>query len=258
MTSVSGRAIHSGRLTTVRLHRDRGPLRFRTGGGEIVANLASVAGSDRATTLASGGARVAMVEHLLAALRIAGHFSGVVIEVDGDELPILDGSAAQWSDAVAQLADPEPPPPPLVVTEAVSLSLAGGSAALLPGEERLEYEIDFAHPAIGCQRWAGGPTDYPALLAARTFGFARELDGLRRRGLAQGADLEHAIVFADEGPMRPLRSPDEPVRHKALDAIGDLSLLGRPIAGCVRVQRGSHALHHEIMRRLPTDRGAEG
>lgn len=258
MERVSGRAIHSGRIATVVLHRESGPLRFRRGGVDIAAELANVAGSDRATTLASGGASVSLVEHLLAALRVAGYFGGVLIEVDGDELPILDGSATEWSHAVARLPDPEPPPAPLVVREAVTVALAGSDATVIPGAERLEYEIDFAHPAVGRQRWAGGPQEYNDLLAARTFGFASELDELRRRGLALGAGLEHAIVFADEGPLRPLRSVDEPVRHKALDAIGDLSLLGRPIAGAVRIRRGSHALHHAIMRRLAAACGAEG
>ncbi|HZW28996.1 MAG TPA: UDP-3-O-acyl-N-acetylglucosamine deacetylase, partial [Trueperaceae bacterium] len=118
------------------------------------------------------------------------------------------------------------------------------------GEERLDVSIDFAHHAIGRQRWVGGPDDYHQLAAARTFGLLREAEALRARGLVRGASLEHAIVFADDGPLRPLRFPDEPVRHKALDAIGDLALLGRPLRAHVTLQRGSHSLHHALMSRL--------
>lgn len=251
MAKVEGVALHSGAYVTVHLHRDAGPVRFRRHGVEIEACVANLAGSDRATTLAAAGARVGLVEHLLAALRVAGYFGGVVVEVDGEELPILDGSAVAWADAVSALPPPDAPPEPLVVSSELTVGSVGGSVAVLaPGPEALECVIDFPHPAIGRQRWAGGPGDYPELLDARTFGFMKEVEQLRSRGLARGGGLEHAIVFDDEGPVRPLRSADEPVRHKALDAIGDLSLLGRPLGGSLRIERGSHALHHQLMRRL--------
>lgn len=247
---VEGVALHSGARVAVRLFREGGPIRFRRRGVEITACLSNVAGADRATTLAAAGERVALVEHLLAALRVSGHFSGVVIEVDSDELPILDGSAEPWCEAIEALGRPDQPPPPLVVSKELTARLNGSTATLSPGPESLECSIDFDHPAIGRQRWSGDPGSYRELLAARTFGFLREADELIKRGLVRGAALEHAIVFADEGPLRPLRWVDEPVRHKALDALGDLSLLGRPLAGALRIERGSHALHHELMRRI--------
>lgn len=258
MAKVEGVALHSGANVTVHLHRDAGPLRFRRQGVEIEACVANLAGSDRATTLAAGGARVGLVEHLLAALRIAGYFGGVIVEVDGEELPILDGSAAAWTDAISALPPPDEPPAPLLLSRELTVEARGGSlATLTPGPEALECVIDFAHPAIGRQSWSGGPPDYRQLLDARTFGFMNEVEQLRSRGLARGGGLEHAIVFDDEGPVRPLRSADEPVRHKALDAIGDLSLLGRPLGGSLRIERGSHALHHQLMRRL-TEAREEG
>lgn len=257
MTTVAGLAIHSGVQCRVTLHRRAGPLTFRRRGVEIAALLVNVSGSARATSLAAGGARVQLVEHLLAALRIAGFFNGVLIEASADELPILDGSAEPWLAAIAELGDPPPAPPPLTLDTPVEVRLNGGVARLEPGAEELDCSIDFAHPAIGKQRWSGTPERYHELVAARTFGLLSEWESLQARGLALGADASHAIVFADDGPLRPLRFPNEPARHKALDAIGDLALLGRPLAAKLRLQRGSHALHHAVMHSLVSDRNRE-
>ncbi len=248
--AVTGVGLHSGVTCRVTLHRDEGPLRFRRGRAEVAATVGNVAATDRAVTLAGDGARVALVEHLLAALRLRGFFAGVIVEASADELPILDGSAAPWLEAVDSLGAPPPPPPALAPAESVEVSLGRSYARAEPGEERLDVSIEFAHPAIGAQRWSGGPEDYADLAAARTFGLLGEAEALRARGLVRGASLEHAIVFADDGPLRPLRFPDEPVRHKALDAIGDLALLGRPLRAHVTLQRGSHRLHHALMSLL--------
>lgn len=259
MPRIQGVALHSGANVTVDLFREDGPIRFRRRGVEIRACLSNVAGADRATTLAADGERVALVEHLLAALRVAGHHGGVLVEVDADELPILDGSAQPWYEAALALGAPEAAPEPLVVTKPLSVTRGASTATLTPGPEHLSCEIDFDHPAIGAQSWSGAPESYPDLLGARTFGFMNEVAELRRRGLVKGAALERAIVFADEGPLRPLRWVDEPVRHKALDTLGDLSLLGRPLVGSLRVVRGSHALHHLLMSSLlaPDDAAGE-
>ena len=254
MGAVTGVGLHSGETCRVVLHRDDGPLRFRRGRVEVEACVASVAGTDRAVTLARDGARVSLVEHLLAALRLRGFFAGVVVEASAEELPILDGSAAPWLEAVEALGAPPPPPEPLRVTAPVVVALGASEARAEPGEERLDVAIEFDHPAIGAQRWVGGPADYAGLAAARTFGLLSEADALRARGLVRGASLEHAIVFADDGPLRPLRFPDEPVRHKALDALGDLALLGRPLRAHVTLRRGSHALHHALMSSLLSTR----
>ncbi len=232
------------------LHRADGPLRFRRGEALIEATVANVASTERAVTLAAAGERVSLVEHLLAALRLAGFFTGVVVEASAQELPILDGSAEPWLGAVAALGEPPPAPAPLALRAPVEVRRGQASARAEPGEEELEVAIDFDHPAIGVQRWSGGPGSYGELASARTFGLLSDAEALRARGLVQGASLEHAIVFADDGPLRPLRSPDEPVRHKALDALGDLALLGRPLQARVTVHRGSHSLHHALMSSL--------
>lgn len=243
---VSGPTIHSAGVATVTLARSPGPLTFERDGTYIAATVANVVATDRTTTLGSDGVTVSLVEHLLAALRMAGFHEGVVVSVDGPELPILDGSAAPWLAAVARLGPPPLPPAPLVIEEAFTLDSDGSTATVRPGPERLEYVIDFPHPAIGRQEWRGAPTSYNDLAAARTFGFLAEAEALSRRGLALGAVQEHAIVFNEDGPMSALRFPDEPVRHKALDAVGDLALLGRPIGAAIAIERGSHRLHHAL------------
>lgn len=243
---IAGVAIHSGVTSAVRLHRVDGPLRFRRSATEIAAHIGNVSGAKRATSLASGGAQVHLVEHLLAALRLRGFFSGVLIEVSQDELPILDGSAAPWLEAIAQLGPPPAAPPPLRLRGPVAVSAAGGTAHAVPGEEHLSYLIDFPHPAILRQRWQGAPEQYGELADARTFGMLADWEALKARGLALGASQRHAIVFDDVGPVCPLRHPDEPVRHKALDAVGDLVLLGRPLAARISISLGSHALHHAV------------
>lgn len=245
---IAGVGIHSGRRCEVRLHRAEGPIRFRRGATEIAARLDRVVRCDRCTVLGEGAERVAMVEHLLAALAARGFWSGVVVESSADELPVLDGSAAPWLEAVDALGAPPEPPPPLRVEAPFRYAAGSGSLRLEPGPPLLEACIDYPHPAIGAQRWAGPPERLEELLAARTFGFLEEAEALRRAGLATGASLENAIVFDGDGPMRPLRFADEPVRHKALDALGDLALLGRPIAGKVSVDRGSHRLHVDAAR----------
>ena len=249
---LEGVGIHGGRRSRVWLHREPGPLRFRSGGVTIASDVVHVVDTERCTVLGVDGARVAVVEHLLAACHALGFWSGLLIEVDGDELPILDGSATPWVEALATLGPPPPAPAPWPVSRAVSWRAGGNASAsevdIVPGEALLEVTIDFDHPAIGRQRWLGRRADYHDLLPARTFGFARELAALQARGLAEGARPGSGILFTDEGTSGPLRTPDEPVRHKALDAIGDLALLGRPLAGRVRIHRGSHRAHVDAMR----------
>lgn len=248
--TVTGVGVHSGVTCSVRLHRAEGPLRFRRAGTLVDAHVSRVASTDRAVTLSADGERVSLVEHLLAALRISGFYQGVVIEASAEELPILDGSARPWLEAIAELGEPPPAPSALVPSAALKVTRGASSARVEPGPEQLSCHIDFEHPAIGRQRWSGEPRSYPELLAARTFGLLAEAEALVGRGLARGASLEHAIVFGDDGPLRPLRFEDEPVRHKALDALGDLALLGRPLGATLQIERGSHALHHALMLAL--------
>jgi UDP-3-O-[3-hydroxymyristoyl] N-acetylglucosamine deacetylase len=250
-TVVRGIGVHGGRPATVQLFRRDGPVRLRRGGREVAPRFDAVVATRGATVLGDDGVRIATVEHLLAALHVRAIWSGLLIEVDGDELPILDGSAAPWDEALAELgpfpAAPEPLPPD---AEAEARRADGGVARLQAGPRWIEATVAFDHPAIGRQRWSGGPDAWPALLPARTFGFAADVEALRAAGLARGAGPENAIVFGDDGPLQPLRFPDEPVRHKALDALGDLYLAGRPFHGTLRVERAGHDLHVRLARML--------
>lgn len=247
---VSGRALHSGVFCEVRFHVDKGPVRFVRNGSSIEANLDNVTDTKRSTTLEQDGERITLVEHLLAALHVRGWWRGLVIETSAAELPILDGSSAPWLPELDALGPPPAPPAPLQVTEEVCLELGGSRLSASPGAPSLHVEIGYDHPALKNQSWQGDPERYPELLDARTFGFLRDLERLRRAGLATHATLENAIVYAEEGPLARLRSADEPVRHKALDLLGDMFLLGRPLHGSLCAVKGSHTSHVAFARRL--------
>jgi UDP-3-O-[3-hydroxymyristoyl] N-acetylglucosamine deacetylase len=250
--TVRGVGVHSGAEVRVRLHRADGGLAFHLRGTVVPADVDHVVATPRCVVLGQGGTTVAMVEHLLAALAATGFWSGVAIEVDGPELPILDGSAAPWLDAIAALGPPPPLPPALSVPDGIVVRHEGATVEALPGGAGLDVSVHYEHPAVGPQAWSGGPERYRDLLDARTFAFRNELEALWARGLARGAAPGRGIVFMAHGPDAPLRSADEPVRHKALDALGDLTLLGRPLDAVVRIDRGSHAAHVTFMRHLRT------
>ncbi len=246
----TGHGVHGGRPCTVTLHRREGPVVLRRAGREIAPRHDHVIDTRGCTVLGDDGVRAAMVEHLLAALQVRGVWSGLLIELDADELPILDGSARPWDEALAALG-PFPPAPAAVAVEGEARHDDGVHATMTAGPPSLTVTIDFDHPAIGRQSWRGAPDAWPELLAARTFGFARDEAALRAAGRAVGVEPgANAIVFDDDAAMVPLRFADEPVRHKALDALGDLYLLGRPFAGQLEVLRGGHGLHHALVSEL--------
>ncbi len=246
--TVTGHGVHGGEPSRVTLHRREGPVEFRRNGVCIPAHASYVTGTRGATTLTKDGESVTMVEHLLAAFYVLGIWSDLLIEVEGNEIPILDGSAETWHQALRTL-DAFPDAPEAFGGEGELTSEEGGYARLVVGRTQLDIEIDFAHPAIGVQRWSGSPETWTEVLSARTFGFARDVEALRAAGLARGASAENAIVFFDDG-VPDMRFPDEPVRHKALDALGDMYLLGRPFAGRLEIVRGGHTLHHQFVTHL--------
>ena len=247
---ISGYGLHTGAPSWVHLHREAGGVRFRRGKEEIPARLEFVTETKRSTTLGRGGYQVVMVEHLLAALAVRGWWSELIIEVSADEVPILDGSAAPWLALLDDLGTPPPAPPGFVVGHTFALEQGETRCRVQPGKPELCAEITFDHPAIGRQRWCGGPDAFETLLRARTFGFLSELDALRESGLATAASLDNAVVYGDTGPITELRVRDEPVRHKAQDALGDFYLLGRPLLGRLEVIRGSHSAHVAFARAL--------
>ncbi|MCH2667308.1 MAG: UDP-3-O-acyl-N-acetylglucosamine deacetylase [Deinococcales bacterium] len=253
---IEGITLHGGTRSKVRIFQDSGAVRFRRAGQEIPAKLSAVTGTDRCTVLGVGPARVAVVEHLLASLYTLDLWTGLVIEVDNDELPILDGSAQPWIETLAPFGKGQKP---IALQPKKGLNHRQGSSSMMiePGEHSLCTKIEFPHPAIGHQAWCGGPDSFSSLLGARTFGFLSEAEKLKEAGLALGASLENAIVFDDMGPLRPLRFPDELARHKALDALGDMFLLGYPLEGKITVTRGSHKLHVDFLKELFSEKPPE-
>ncbi|HNH45415.1 MAG TPA: UDP-3-O-acyl-N-acetylglucosamine deacetylase, partial [Myxococcota bacterium] len=208
-----------------------------------------------ATTLGLGEQRVSMVEHLGAALYTAG-VDNLEIEVEGGEVPVLDGTAQPWVEAIRQagLESQSAAVRVLRIQKKVTVEAGESWISAEPADRlHLSMGVAFAHPAIGTQHWAGGPADFAAELSwARTLGFFADAEKLRALGLARGAGLDNTLVFGDDGPMNEggLRAPDEVVRHKALDFFGDLSLVGAPVLGHFRAWRSGHSLHLALLGRL--------
>ncbi len=286
--SVSGQGLHTGASCTVTFHPAAAGhgLVFRRRDGErvvdIPARIEHVVSTDRGTVLAVDGLRVHTAEHLLAALAGLG-IDNCLMEMDGPEPPILDGSAAPFIQALreAGIAEYEEARDFLSVDRTVVYHDEHGvDIVVVPSEEfRVTYMVDYANPALGTQYtsmygWSEFVDEYAP---ARTFCFASELVELQRRGLIQGGRLDAALVFLDvkdqdlehleehfhvtvdharlaEGRRilgdQDLHWPNEPVRHKVLDLAGDLVLLGQPLKAHVLVARGGHTAHVALVRQL--------
>ena len=252
--TCAGIGLHSGHKVSLSLKAgppDSG-IRFRRadlGGREIPAMVENVAGIRYATGLEVNSASVETVEHLLAALISMG-VDNVIIELNQREVPIMDGSAAPFVYLVQEAGIRRQAKTRrfLKVTRPVSLSMGDKQIALYPSDHfKITYSISFDHPLLTHQSREIQLTEksfVDQIAPARTFGFLKEVERLRRQGLALGGSLDNAIVLSESGVLnRSLRFEDEFVRHKILDAIGDLALIGYPLIGHLVVNRGGHALH---------------
>jgi UDP-3-O-[3-hydroxymyristoyl] N-acetylglucosamine deacetylase len=219
-------------------------LVFRTAQGDVPATWAHATAGEGATVLTCGEARVHTPEHLLAALSALG-VTDAILALEGPEVPALDGSAAEWVEAIDEASRVEGlEVEPLRLGAPVTVEAAGGEATIGPGRT-LAVEVDFGEggPA-GAMEVALDEASFRGEVAwARTFVLDRDLERMRAAGRGRGATLANTVVW----PGSALRSPDEPIRHKLLDAWGDLALLG-PAAVGMRVVRGSHALHLAAVR----------
>jgi UDP-3-O-[3-hydroxymyristoyl] N-acetylglucosamine deacetylase len=258
----SGVGLHSGLLTQVRVlpaPASKGRYFVRVdqpGMPEILANTAAVNQTLLSTELASAEASVRTVEHLLAALAALG-IDNARIEIDGAEVPLLDGSAQPWVKAIAQsgLVEQPAPRPVYSLREPIWIYQGDAFAAALPAPTlRFTYGIDFDLPAIGNQWYSWTPAQESfaeAIAPARTFGLAHQIEQLRQNGLIKGGSLENALVCGAEGWINPpLRFSNEPVRHKLLDLVGDLSLLGAFPLVHVLAYKASHSLHTQLAQRM--------
>ncbi len=250
--TVSGVGLHSGRQTAVTLTpaRSGAGVAFRrvdlADRPTIPARLDAVSGTNHRTTLGDGDAGVHTVEHLLAAVAAHG-LDDLLIEIDGPEPPAGDGSAAPYFEAIQRAGVTEHDGSPSAVTVQAPFTAREGDARYLVAPAdllRLTVTIEWDHPAIGRQSgcYDVGPEAFATELArARTFGFARDAEALRASGLAKGVSPDNCIVLTDAGPVgTTLRWPDEFVRHKAVDLIGDLALLGGRCRADIVAFRPSH------------------
>ena len=261
--TLEGAGVHSGEAATLALRpADPGAgIRFRrvdlAGKPEIPADLDHVVSTELGTRLGAGEATVMTVEHVLAAL--AGQaIDNALLELSGPEPPIRDGSFKDYVDAVrrAGVVEQDEPARVLQLKEPLAVSCDGGASYVAaPAEEfRLSATIQFAHPVIGRQyaSFEIDPETFARELApARTFGFRADAEALLARGLARGASLDNTVVLDDEGVLNEeLRFPDEFVRHKTGDVIGDLALLGARLRGHVIAERPSHQGNVALARAL--------
>ena len=259
--SCSGIGLHSGQKVTLSLKPARAGsgIRFRRadlGGVEIPATVDNVDRLHYATGLARDAGSVETVEHLLAALVSLG-VDNVIVELNQAEVPIMDGSAASFVYLVHEAGLKRLPRPRhyLKVLRPVSLSRGDKRIALYPSDHfKVTYSISFDHPLLRHMTHTLQVTQesfIDEIAPARTFGFLKEVETLRQRGLAIGGSLDNAIVLGETGILNnSLRFEDEFVRHKILDAIGDLALVGYPVIGHLVAHRGGHELHAAFAEKI--------
>jgi UDP-3-O-[3-hydroxymyristoyl] N-acetylglucosamine deacetylase len=263
---LSGVGLHSGAKTQVRvMPANAGDGRYfvRVDLVEqpiIRASVETVRQTTLSTELATDAGGVRTVEHLLAAL-VASGVDNARIEIDGAEVPLLDGSAKNWTDAIASVGIISIFQHPVETRNFASLhspiTIQEGDAfvAAIPASEmRFTYGIDFPYAAIGNQWYSWNPSVESfanAIAPARTFGFADQIEQLQQAGLIKGGSLENALVCDESGWLNPpLRFANEPVRHKLLDLVGDLSLLGTIPVAHFLAYKASHKLHIQLAKAL--------
>lgn len=265
--TLSGIGVHSGKPVSIHFvpaDADTGVV-FHVDGQEFRAIVSEVGATDLCTLLGDpAGVHVATIEHLMAALFGLG-IDNLGIEVEGAEIPILDGSAAQFVEAIDQagIETLDVKRRYIRVLKPVRIESGASWAEFRPyGGTRFEVEIDFESPAIGRQSFASDINDdifRKEISRARTFGFMKDVERLWAAGYALGSSLENSVVIGDDDHiinMEGLRFSNEFVRHKTLDAMGDLALAGARFIGSFRSYRGGHRLNASALRRLLSDRSA--
>lgn len=227
---------------------------------EIEAHVRNVARVSYATSLMKQGVLLSTTEHVLAALYSSG-IDNVYVELDALELPILDGSSKPYIEMLSRAGVRRLRRPRKFLRVVKALELAEGDRriGIYPANEfRVHCFVDYRHPAVGPQEVemvVNRESFAHELAPARTFGFMKDFPGMQSMGLIRGGSIENAIVLDERGIMNgPLRFPDEFGRHKALDLIGDLALVGRPLLARIEAHKAGHALHTQLVTRLLADR----
>lgn len=268
---LSGTGVHSGAPVAMFLHPAEADVGYRflvSKRGRIVAEIQADVRAVKNLTLCTvigdeTGVTVGTVEHLLAALR-GLNIDNCYIEIDSREVPIMDGSSAAFVAALDEAGIRELPQPRKFIKVLKPIRVQDGDCwgELSPAANfNIDVEIDFPTALIGKQRLAleiNAGSFRNELSRARTFGFMRDVENLWKAGLALGASLENTVALADDRIMNPegLRYPQEFVRHKALDAVGDLALAGAPLLASFRSVRGGHRLNARVLQALFADQDA--
>ncbi|HEY7435818.1 MAG TPA: UDP-3-O-acyl-N-acetylglucosamine deacetylase [Methylomirabilota bacterium] len=254
--SLDGIGLHSGetaKMTVAPAAADTGIL-FRAADGTLIpANADHVVDSNSATTVGAFGVRVRTIEHLMAAAAALG-IDNLMVDIDGVEVPAADGSAKPFVDLLraAGRVSLAAPRRPITITQPIRVGTESRWLEVLPADSlRISYTLDNSHPIIGLQAGTFGISEEvfcQELAAARTYGFLRDVPAMRQNGLARGGSLENAIVVGKRSVLNDsLRFPDEFVRHKILDLVGDLFLLGRPLRAHVVGRNAGHALNYQLV-----------
>ncbi|MBI4690044.1 MAG: UDP-3-O-acyl-N-acetylglucosamine deacetylase [Nitrospirae bacterium] len=259
--SFEGIGLHTGIHVTVRLKpapRDTGIIFQRNDKNIMIrAHVGAVVDTAFATSLGINGTRIKTVEHILAAVSGLG-IDNIVIELDGSEIPILDGSSTELIDIIlkAGIAKQGKKRPYMKIIKPVIFEDGHSEIAAFPHNgRRFTYRIHFSHHLLGEQKLSLELTEenfIREVAPARTFGFLKDKEYLRANGFAKGASLDNAVILGDNGIMNKsgLRFKDEFVRHKMLDFIGDLTLIGFPVYGHIVANRAGHSTNIKFIKRL--------
>jgi UDP-3-O-acyl N-acetylglucosamine deacetylase len=254
--SLDGIGLHSGemaKMTVSPAAADTGIL-FRAADGTLIpANVDHVVDTNSATTVGAFGVRVRTIEHLMAAAAALG-IDNLMVDIDGPEVPAADGSAKPFVDLLrsAGRVSLAAPRRPITISAPIRVGTESRWIEVLPADSlRISYTLDNNHPIIGLQAGTFGISEEvfcEELAAARTYGFLRDVPVMRQNGLARGGSLDNAIVVGKRSVLNDsLRFPDEFVRHKILDLVGDLFLLGRPLRAHVVGRNAGHALNYQLV-----------
>jgi len=262
-TTISGIGLHSGAQIQLRLRpaeADTGIIFHRSDGNRTVAIKATaehIVDTRMATVLGRDGLSVSTVEHFLAALAACG-IDNLHVDIDGPEVPILDGSAAPFIKELqkAGTVNLDASRKFIAIRKPIELIEGEKRINIIPSRFlRITFDIAFEHKAISLQQYSmkfSTESFSKDIAPARTFGFLHEVEFLKANGLARGGSLDNAVVINEEGVMNPegLRFQDEFVRHKILDACGDFSLLGHPMLGHIRAFKAGHDINAKMVRKI--------
>ncbi len=266
--TLCGLGLHSGCQASVTVHpaEENTGIVFESGGRRVPALAANVVDTSRGTSVGLDGVRVRTIEHIMAALRGTG-VDNALVEVSGCELPILDGSAAPYCEAFESVGFRELSAPRDVIelSEPICVQQNGSFILAVPADElRISYVMNYNHPLIGAQTgtYVFREWDFSQEIApARTFVLYEEVAELLDNNLARGGSFDNAIVLWQDRMSSSLRFPDELVRHKMMDLIGDLALAGAEIRAEIVAVKSGHTLNVEFVRKLtepaPPVHGAE-